>query len=70
MGKLPQAFWAVILAGMGFTLAVLTLYSPTEKDIKIAVIGLATSIVTGALGYIGGHGAAQNPTTPVDPAKP
>jgi hypothetical protein len=50
----PQPFWAVILASMGFILAVTVLYCPAEKDVKIAVLGLASSIVTGALGYIGG----------------
>lgn len=75
MEKWPQPFWAVILASEGFALAVLVLYSVAEKDIKIAVIGVATSIVTGALGYIGGHSAgraaqaAVNPITPANPAQ-
>ncbi len=73
MSKWPQPFWAVILASMGFSLAVLVLYSGADKDIKIAVIGLATSIVTGALGYIGGHSAgqaaSQNPSTLENPAQ-
>lgn len=68
MSKLPQPFWAIVLAGMGFSLAVLVLYSGAEKDIKIAVIGLASSIITGALGYIGGHKDAEKPTTPANPA--
>jgi hypothetical protein len=75
----PQPFWAVILAAMGVELAVVALFSPAEKDIKIAVIGLGSSIVTGALGYIGGHMQASRgtietsstlPTPPVDPAQP
>lgn len=73
MSKFPQPFWAIILAGMGFALAILVLYSGAEKDIKIAVIGLASSIVTGALGYIGGHKegqAAANPIPPANPAQP
>lgn len=73
MDKWPQPFWAIILAAMGVELAVVALFSSAEKDIKIAVIGLASSIVTGALGYIGGHAVAnalnRNPTTPADPAQ-
>lgn len=72
----PQPFWAVILASMGVELAVVALFSPAEKDIKIAVIGLGSSIVTGALGYIGGHMQASsgtretNETLPILPAEP
>jgi hypothetical protein len=72
MNKWPQPFWAVLLAAMGIELAVVALFCSAEKDIKIAVIGLASSIVTGALGYIGGHqskdDAPSKPTTPAEPA--
>lgn len=72
----PQPFWAILLAAMGVELAVVALFSSAEKDIKIAVIGLASSIVTGALGYIGGHNAASagtietSATLPIRPAIP
>lgn len=70
MDKWPQPFWAIILAAMGVELAVVALFSGAEKDIKIAVIGLASSIVTGALGYIGGHAVASIKASNANPQQP
>jgi hypothetical protein len=60
---------------MGVELAVVALFSPAEKDIKIAVIGVGSSIITGALGYIGGHmnpskGTTETSSTIVNPIPP
>lgn len=68
MNKLPQQFWGVLIAGMGCLLAIVALFANAEKDIKIAVIGLGAGLATGALGYIGSHKEAANPTTPETPA--
>jgi hypothetical protein len=80
MIKWPQPFWAVIIIFMGAILAVSALFCNADKDIRIAVIGLASSIITGALGYIGGHMSPQGsaieinssiplPTQPQPPTK-
>jgi hypothetical protein len=70
----PQPLWALLLAFQGFLLASLALFSSAEKDIKIAVLGIAGSIITGSLGYIGGHLQASkgtietSATLPIQPA--
>lgn len=63
MKNWPQPFWAVLLAGMGAVLGVIVLFSPAPENIKLGVLGVASSLVTGALGYIGGHVAASQGTT-------
>ena len=55
MDRLPQAFWALLLVGIAGTLGTCALYSVAEKDIRIAIIGLSSNIVAGALGYISNH---------------
>jgi hypothetical protein len=67
MRNWPQPFWAVILAGMGVALAIAVLLSPhpTTENIRLAVLTIASALVSGALGYIGGHAAASQGTTEV-----
>lgn len=67
MSKYPQPFWAVLLAGMGVALAISVLFRPgVSENILLGVLSVASGLVSGALGYIGGHaaGATANPTTP------
>jgi hypothetical protein len=70
MRNWPQPFWAVILAGMGVVMAITVLFSPAPENIKLGVLGVASSLVTGALGYIGGHAAASSPDDKPGPTQP
>lgn len=70
MKDLSNSFWAAVFIVLACTLAVIALYSP-NKDTG-AVITMASSIITGAFGYIQGHkdGAnttGQNPTQAAPP---
>lgn len=61
----PNSFWATIFIVLAGILAVVALYSPAKANLSTEVLTLASSIVTGAFGYIQGHkdGVASNPTT-------
>ena len=50
LDKLPSPFWAVILAGMGAGLALASLFHPTPENIALAVLGVGSNLVSGALG--------------------
>lgn len=50
MGKLPQPFWAVLLAVLGVVLAFAVLFHHTDHDVSVAVLALASNLVSGALG--------------------
>ena len=67
MRNWPQPFWAVILAGMGVALAIAVLLSPrpATENIRLGDLAIASALVSGALGYIGGHAAASQGTTEV-----
>lgn len=79
MGKIPAPFWAIILAAMGTGLTVAVLYHPTPENIGLAVLTVASNLVSGALGAFAGHSQAtsemmtnnKGPVTinPIDPAK-
>lgn len=58
----PQPFWACILAFMGLVLAMAVLFAPGQDNIKLAVLAVASALVTGALGAFAGHGAASSDT--------
>lgn len=66
MDKIPQPFWAVLLAALGVVLALATLLKPTPETISTAVLGVARDLVVGALGAFAGHAwaAKQPPTNP------
>ena len=59
MNKLPSAFWALLLAESGAILAVIALFHPAEPTISQAVLTIASSLVSGALGAFAGHAAAS-----------
>lgn len=58
MSRFPQPFWAVILAFMGVILAGMVLYHPTPENIALAILAIASSLVSGALGAFAGHASA------------
>lgn len=82
MKEWPSAFWAVLLASMGWITGLVVLYSPATEQIKLAVLsGVAVALISGGLGFIAGHSIASkgttevnatvaNPTVPASPAQP
>lgn len=71
MKEWPSSFWAAIFILLACSLLVTALFSKSSNS--SAVITAATSIITGAFGYIQGKressSALENPTVPVEPAK-
>ena len=67
----PQPFWALMFAVLGAIVALATILSGGPENIRLAVVAIAGSLVTGALGYAGGHvtGQKSNPTLPKDAAE-
>lgn len=59
MSKLPNPFWAVILAAMGTGVAVAVLYHPTPENIGLAVLTIGSNLVSGALGAFAGDAHAR-----------
>lgn len=59
MNTLPQPFWAVLLALLGTGLAAAVLFHPTPENIALAVLGIGSNLVSGALGAFAGHAAAK-----------
>lgn len=82
MKNLPPAFWAVLLAAMGWLTGLVILFSPATEQIKLAVLsGIGVALISGGLGFIAGHSTATagttevnattvNPITPANPAQP
>lgn len=65
MDKLPNPFWAVLLILMACGLAFAALHSTASN--AASVITMASSIVTGAFGYIQGvRDGAAKPTVPAE----
>lgn len=70
MRDMPNSFYAAVFILLACILALVALYSPGGPE-RAAVITMASSIITGAFGYIQGHkDGASNPTQPATPAKP
>lgn len=63
MDLMPQPFWAVILASLGVILAISVLFHPEPQTISVAVLAIANSLVSGALGAFTAHKLA----TPANP---
>lgn len=55
MKDLPNAFWATVFLLLAVVLAIAALFHPNVPNVTMAVITLASSIATGAFGYIQGH---------------
>ena len=61
MKDLPNPFWATLFIVMAVVLAIVSLVVPTQANVTMAVIAIASNIVSGSFGYISGHkdGAAS-----------
>ena len=82
MEKWPQPFWAVYLATLGATLALVIYLNPRAVTAEQAAFQIASGLVTGALGAFAGAAHVlnkqntsggpiiNNPTPPADPAEP
>ena len=69
MAKIPSPFWAVLLAFLGVGLAIVALFHPSTDTVSQAVLTIASSLVSGALGAFAGHAVAASKsdvTTPED----
>jgi len=64
MKDMPNAFWASIFIILACVVALVALYAPTKENVTMAVITIASNIISGSFGYIQGHkdGQAVNPT--------
>lgn len=80
MKDFPNPFWAAMFIVFATVLAIIALLVPTQANVTMAVVAIASNIVSGSFGFISGHNAGvasilgqntsiSNPTTPVDPAK-
>jgi hypothetical protein len=68
MKDIPNAAWAASFICMAIIVAVIVLFSPAPENIKQNVLTLASSIVTGAFGYIQGkHDSSDSVTVPPNP---
>lgn len=59
MDKLPQPFWAIMLALLGVVVALAALFRPSPENICLAVLAIASNLVSGALGAFAGHAQAS-----------
>jgi membrane protein YqaA with SNARE-associated domain len=79
----PNSFWALTFMILAVVLAIVALIVPTQANVTMAVVAIASNIVSGAFGYISGHAAGErsalvstgpnatiNPQPPAEPAQP
>lgn len=63
--KMPEPIWAVLLAVLGVVLALACLFHPSHENVVLAVLAIASNLVSGALGAFAGHaGSTSNVTAP------
>jgi hypothetical protein len=63
MDKIPVQLWAVLLACMGVIIALAVLFNHPDVNIALAVLAVASNLVSGALGAFAGHQAAKADVT-------
>ena len=63
MNKLPAPMWAVALAVLGCLLCIAVLFKPDPNNIAIAILAIASNLVSGALGAFAGHAQSANSLT-------
>jgi CHASE2 domain-containing sensor protein len=63
MSNLPQPVWAIVLAALGVIMAIIALFRPSPENICLAVLAIASNLVSGALGAFAGH-ASKSETKP------
>ncbi len=61
--KIPEPFWAVILAVLGVIVALAVLFHPDPVAVGTAVLAIASNLVSGALGAFAGHASATSNST-------
>jgi len=66
MKDLPNPFWAAMFILMASVVAVIALVHPNVPNVTMAVVAIASNIISGSFGYISGHrdGATQQPAPP------
>src|ERR1700677_918763 len=67
LNKPPQAFWALLIAFQGTVIALFVLFAKSSDNIKLAVLAVASSLVSGALGAFAGHALATSNTMATGP---
>jgi len=68
MKDYPDSFWATLFIAIASGLAVVALYAPGGSE-RNAVVTMASSIITGAFGYIQGKKAAEHSVqVPLNPS--
>ena len=60
LDKIPSPFWAVLLALMGSGISLAVLFHHQDVNISLAVLGIGSNLVSGALGAFAGHSAATS----------
>lgn len=58
--ELPNPFWALCFILIAAILAIVALKVPTQANVTLAVVAIASNIVSGSLGFISGQLAARN----------
>ena len=63
MKDLPNAFWAFLFILLACIVAIVALVYPSTATVTMAVVTIASNIVSGSFGYISGHAAGAQTTT-------
>jgi hypothetical protein len=63
VAKIPVQMWAVLLAFMGVVTALSVLFGHRDANISLAVLAVASNLVSGALGAFAGHQASKADVT-------
>lgn len=63
VAKIPVQLWAVLLAFMGVIIALAVLFGHRDVNISLAVLAVASNLVSGALGAFAGHQASKADVT-------
>ena len=58
--KIPEPFWAVLLAVLGVCLALAVLFHPDPVSVGTSVLAIASNLVSGALGAFAGHSSSNS----------
>jgi hypothetical protein len=68
MKDLPNAAWAAYFITIASILVLVLVYAPGPENLKLAVLGFGSNIVTGAFAYIQGKKDATSVTVPSQPS--
>jgi hypothetical protein len=68
MKDIPNALWAAYFITVATILVIVILFAPSPDNLKLAVLGFGSNIVTGAFAYIQGkRDGADSVTVPPNP---